>query len=156
GGSLAYRWEGRRLAHAAWTDAAGRTQVLLRRPADGGPGYEHGNGLRTLGWLRDGRLAGLVVAGPAGRHPVFAQLLAYDGRGRVARDSVLGAGADGTTAYAYDDASRLAVAMRLPPGADAAGQSSAGGAGRSFYAWRDDGSALHAPAPQRDAAGLPV
>lgn len=154
GGALAYHWDARRLAGVDWIDAAGRSHTLLRRPADGGPGYEHGNGLRTVGWLRAGKLAGIAVADRGGQ-PVFAQTLAYDEQGRIIRESLLGTGADGVTAYGYDAQSRLAVSLHRtrtagPP------EATATPALRRFYAWHDDGSALHAARPRRDASGLPV
>jgi len=204
GGTLDYAWDGPLLARIAWTDAAGRTRVLLRRPRGGGPGYEHGNGLRTLGWLRAGRLAGLAVGRPEGGL-VFAQALAYDPQGRIAQENVHitpesmlgkknGEGRfGGTTAYAYDAQSRLAMAVHRRPGgpkgtqavdaskgeggtASTHGESDRSADGsddpsrsrgtdragadaataRRFYAWRGDGSALHAAAPRRDASGLPA
>jgi len=157
GGSLRYHWQDEHLAAIDWTDAAGRNHAVLRASAPGQPGYVHSNGLRTVGWTQAGRLAGLRVDAPVdsaasaeaetdanadpASTPVFAQLLSYDARGRIARETLLANGRTQTRKYAYDAASRLIVAA-----SDQAAQ--------RHYAWHADGSARHVAVPERDASGL--
>lgn len=159
GGALRYRWDGPRLAGVDWTDASGHRHAVLRQPGSGGPGYVHANGLHTLGWLQEGRLAGLWVAEPRTgggdsgiaasdaspalpASPLFAQFLRYDAQGRLSAEHLMVGGQTQTAAYAYDDASRL-IAAHAPDRP------------QRHYAWHADGSARHAPALARDASGLP-
>jgi YD repeat-containing protein len=92
GGKLLYRWSLRgRLLAIAWEDAAGVRQTLLTAPADGGPGYLHGNGLRVRGLVEAGRLSALVVDDGTSKSglPLMAQTLRYDTEGRVAEESIV-------------------------------------------------------------------
>jgi len=180
GGALRYRRDtAGALSAIDWVDASGRRHAVLA--AEPG-GYAHGNGLRTAGRLRAGRLDALVVADPrrAAGAPVFAQVLRYDGAGRIAAEILDLDGRREAWRYGHDAAGRLAAWSRFArnrPGADlpagpaavspaeSSAKPTADSAGAAIWqAWLPSGAsagvrgadATRRPGIVRDASGLPL
>ncbi|CAM3610699.1 hypothetical protein BOSP111201_15705 [Bordetella sputigena] len=159
GGCLTYAYDASgRISRIAWQDGR-HAHELLRALASGG--YRHGNGLRTLGMVRDGALDALAVDDPSspGRPPILLQRLRYDAGGRIAGEELRVGDWHGAYTYGRDADGRLVAAdatVRRDGHADMQRTwRHAWGMAGDALAMQDGGGTLP-PRPRRDASGLPA